>query len=108
MTKEELTEFFTWARNNGEKYVGLSIEAMIDIYTSTQSLLKKHQIFIDILTDKTAEPKFSYQINQFVGNPHDLTEKEWYWKEPIISQYLYKTHEECLEIAEQEALKLLP
>jgi hypothetical protein len=83
-----------------------------NIYLPTQSLLKTwfrtQQIFIDILTDQTTEPKFTYQINKFVGNPNDLTEKVWYWELPIISEYLYKTYEECLEVAEQEALKLLP
>jgi len=73
-----------------------------------QYWLRTQQIFIDILTDQTAEPKFTYQINKFVGNPNDLTEKVWYWELPIISEYLYKTYEECLEVAEQEALKLLP
>ena len=30
--KKELFKFFMWFRNNGEKYLGVSIEDMIDIY----------------------------------------------------------------------------
>lgn len=30
--KKELFKFFIWFRNNGEKYLGVSIEDMIDIY----------------------------------------------------------------------------
>jgi hypothetical protein len=30
--KQELFDFFMWFRENGEKYVNMSIEKMIDIY----------------------------------------------------------------------------
>ena len=30
--KEKLFNFFMWFRANGEKYMGISIEKMIDIY----------------------------------------------------------------------------
>lgn len=31
-TKELLFDFFVWFQGNGEKYVGISIEKMINIY----------------------------------------------------------------------------
>ena len=71
---------------------------------------ENHQIFPEVLTDCTTEPKFVYTYNTFYGNPKDLTEQEWGW-ENNIGQYseLYRTHEEaelaCLikliEIVEQ-------
>ena len=30
--KKELIKFFIWFRDNGEKYLGISIEELIDIY----------------------------------------------------------------------------
>ena len=71
---------------------------------------EKYQIFPEVLTDCTTEPKFVFTYNKFFGNPKDLTEQEWGW-ENNIGQYseLYRTHEEaeqaCLikliEIVEQ-------
>ena len=71
---------------------------------------ENHQIFPEVLTDCTTEPKFVFTYNKFFGNPKDLTEQEWGW-ENNIGQYseLYRTHEEaelaCLtkliEIVEQ-------
>jgi hypothetical protein len=57
---------------------------------------EKHQIFPEVLTDCTTEPKFVYTYNTFYGNPKDLTEKEWGW-ENNIGQYsdLYRTYEEA-------------
>ncbi len=70
----------------------------------------KYQIFPEVLTDCTTEPKFVYTYNTFYGNPKDLTEQEWGWKNNI-GQYsdIYRTYEEaelaCLdkliEIVEQ-------
>jgi hypothetical protein len=71
---------------------------------------ENHQIFPEVLTDCTTEPKFVFTYNKFFGNPKDLTEQEWGW-ENNIGQYseLYRTHGEaelaCLtkliEIVEQ-------
>ena len=71
---------------------------------------EKYQIFPEVLTDCTTEPKFVYTYNTFYGNPKDLTEQEWGWKNNI-GQYsdIYRTYEEaelaCLdkliEIVEQ-------
>lgn len=56
----------------------------------------KHQLFGDILTDCTTEPKFCYVINQFFGNPKDLTEQEWGWKKVgSYSSFLYRTREQA-------------
>jgi hypothetical protein len=72
---------------------------------------EKYQIFPEVLTDCTTEPKFVYTYNTFYGNPKDLTEQEWGW-ENNIGQYseLYRSYEEaeltCLtkliEIVEQK------
>ena len=57
---------------------------------------KKYQIFPEVLTDCTTEPKFVYTYNTFYGNPKDLTEQEWGW-ENNIGQYseIYRTYEEA-------------
>ena len=59
-------------------------------------LREKYQIFPEVLTDCTTEPKFVYTYNTFYGNPKDLTEQEWGW-ENNIGQYsdLYRTYEEA-------------
>jgi hypothetical protein len=55
---------------------------------------EKYQIFPEVLTDCTTEPKFVYTYNTFYGNPKDLTEQEWGW-ENNIGQYsdIYRTYE---------------
>jgi len=65
---------------------------------------EKYQIFPEVLTDCTTEPKFVFTYNTFYGNPKDLTEQEWGW-ENNIGQYsdIYRTYEE----AELECLKQL-
>jgi len=65
---------------------------------------ENHQIFPEVLTDCTTEPKFVFTYNKFFGNPKDLTEQEWGW-ENNIGQYseLYRTYEE----AEQACLTKL-
>lgn len=57
---------------------------------------EKYQIFPEVLTDCTTEPKFVYTYKTFYGNPKDLTEQEWGW-ENNIGQYsdLYRTYEEA-------------
>ena len=57
---------------------------------------EKHQIFPEVLTDCTTEPKFVFTYNKFFGNPKDLTEQEWGW-ENNIGQYsdIYRTYEEA-------------
>lgn len=71
-------------------------------------LRDKQQIFVEIQTDCTTAPKFCFEINKFIGNPLDLSEKEWSWyfhKE--FEWFLYRTHEEALEEGLKEALKLI-
>lgn len=84
-----------------------------DVARPTQVQLKtwlreKHQIFIEIQTDCTAEPKFCFEINVFKGNPRNLAEKEWGWyfhkHEPW---YLYYSYEDALEDALLEGLSLI-
>lgn len=68
---------------------------------------EKHQIFIHIKTDATCEPKFGFSIYKFIGNPKDLTKEEWYWENPILNEYLYRTYEEAREEGIIEAFKLI-
>jgi hypothetical protein len=57
-------------------------------------LRDEHRIFASIETDCTSYPKFAIVINAFVGNPRDLTEKEWHWVN--ISHFdLYRSYEEA-------------
>ena len=62
---------------------------------------EKYQLFHHVGVDQTTEPKFYYTIAKFVGNPNDLTEKEWYWDGIEEGVYLYRTYEQaeknCLE-----------
>ena len=57
---------------------------------------EKYQIFPEVLTDCTTEPKFVFTYNKFFGNPKDLTEQEWGW-ENNIGQYsdIYRTYEDA-------------
>lgn len=79
----------------------------------TQSTLQKwlrevHNVFITISTDCTSYPKFCYSIDRFIGNPNNLAEREWYWDSFSIKEwYLYKSYEEALEYALEEAMALL-
>jgi hypothetical protein len=63
---------------------------------------EKYNIFPEILTDCTTEPKFCYTYTRFFGNQNDLSSEGWGW-ENNIGQYslLYRTYEEaeldCLE-----------
>ena len=63
---------------------------------------EEHQLFLEILIDKTTSPKFSYKITEFEGNPKKLSEKEWDWKF-LISAGLFRSYEE----AEIEGLEKL-
>ena len=53
----------------------------------------KHQLYGEVHTDCTTEPQFCYVVHEFFGNPKDLTEKEWGWKDGLYS-VLYRTREE--------------
>jgi hypothetical protein len=65
---------------------------------------EEYNIFPEILTDCTTEPKFCYTYTRFFSNSKDLASEEWGW-ENNIGQYslLYRTYEE----AELECLKNL-
>lgn len=57
----------------------------------------EHQLFHEIQVDQTTEPKFCFTIAKFVGNPKDLTEREWCWENiPNDETWgLYRTYEEA-------------
>jgi hypothetical protein len=69
---------------------------------------RKHQIYIEVLTDCTTEPKFCFKIDKFVGNTEDLTEREWYLiHHADFEWFLYCTYEQALEEAIKEAIKII-
>ena len=49
-----------------------------------------HQLFGEIHTDCTTEPKFCYAVNRFIGNPENLSEREWKWEDGLYS-VLYRS-----------------
>lgn len=88
-------------RTNEQKFNGVNYNS--SSYTSQPTFSQtfrwfreKYQIFPEVLTDCTTEPKFVYTYNTFYGNPKDLTEQEWGW-ENNIGQYsdIYRTYEEA-------------
>ena len=62
----------------------------------------KHQLYGSVHTDCTTYPKFCYVVNEFFGNPKDLTEKEWGWKDGLYSM-LYREYPQ----AEKELIDYL-
>ena len=58
---------------------------------------EKHQLYSEILLDKTTEPKFCFGISKFIGNPNDLSEREWDWENiPNDDNWgLYRKYEEA-------------
>ena len=78
----------------------------------TQSLLQKwlrevHQLYVEVQVDQTTYPKFHFEVTRFIGNPKDLSEREWGWESKYHAEYLYRTYEEALEEGLQIALKLI-
>jgi hypothetical protein len=67
-----------------------------------------HQIFPEVVTDCTAEPKFAYTYTRFFGNPKDLGSEEWGW-ENNIGQYslLYRTYEDAQRDCLEEILAII-
>jgi hypothetical protein len=57
----------------------------------------KHQLYHEIQVDQTTEPKFCFKISEFIGNPNDLTEREWGWENiPSDDSWgLYRKYEEA-------------
>lgn len=62
----------------------------------------KHQLYGSVETDCTTYPKFCYVVKEFFGNPKDLTEKEWGWKDGLYS-VLYREYAQ----AEKELIDYL-
>jgi hypothetical protein len=57
---------------------------------------EKFGLYCEIQIDKTTEPKWCFTISKFIGNPKDLTEKEWGWENvPVDNWYLYRTRKEA-------------
>ena len=76
---------------NNYKGIDLSNELYEAYSAPTQSLLQKwlrevHNIFVEVNTDCTSAPKFSFDIKQFVGNPNNLSEKVWNWVFPVQNE----------------------
>jgi hypothetical protein len=68
---------------------------------------EEHNIFVTVVVDCTTEPKFSYEIDQFVGNPKDLTSEEWYWKDRINGYYLERTYDSAFSSGLTKAFGLI-
>jgi len=69
--------------------------------TSLQRWLREKQnLFVEVLLDRTSNPKFAVEIYEFVEVScfRKIEQKNW---------FLYRTYEEALEIGLQEALKLI-
>lgn len=63
-----------------------------------QSWLRESLIFVEVNVDCTTSPKFCYTIKRFIGNPDNLSEKEWYWDKPVDDDWgLYRIWEDALE-----------
>ena len=58
----------------------------------------KHNLFIELVIDRTAEPKFTYIITRYLG--------DFNWEESIMSEFLYRTYEESREDAILKAIGL--
>ena len=84
-----------------------------DIARPTQDQLRtwlrdKHQIYVEVNTDCTTEPKFCFEINVFKGNPRNLSERDWGWYfHKYDPWYLYYSYEDALENALLEGLSLI-
>lgn len=56
---------------------------------------ENHGLYPMIVVDQTTYPKWAFEIARFIGNPKDLSEKEWYWDSTILSSHLYRKREEA-------------
>lgn len=83
---------------------------LIEMILIQKWLREKKQIYVDVVTDCTCEPKYCYYIYEFVGNPNCLSAEEWYWKDDTHTKYdfgLDYTYEKSLYNGLIDALKLL-
>lgn len=96
---EEGTNFYT---RNGSSECDLS-NSEFTVYerptqTELQTWLREKLIFVEVNVDCTTAPKFCHTIKQFIGNPNDLSEREWDWIKPIDKNWgLYRKWEDALE-----------
>lgn len=67
----------------------------------------KYQLYPSIVVDQTSYPKYAFEISKFIGNPKDLTEKEWYWDDMILSPNLYRTTIEAKMFCLSELLNIV-
>jgi hypothetical protein len=67
----------------------------------------KYQLYPSIVIDQTSYPKYAFEISKFIGNPKDLTEKEWYWDDMILSPNLYRTKTEARLYCLNEILNIV-
>ena len=68
---------------------------------------EKYQLFQEIQIDQTSSPKFCFKIIKFVGNPINLSEKEWYWEEiKVVDWFLYRTYEEAESVCLDKLIEI--
>lgn len=111
---EQLKMFFRLRREGHSKEDAWKLNTYQNVAAPTLFELQRwlrdeHQIYIEIRTDCTCEPKFYFEINVFKGNPRNLAEREWGWyfHKNICEFYLTYTYEETLDSALMEALTLV-
>ena len=86
--------------NDGYKTLFLEKEFIIcPLYQQVIDWFRiKHNLFIELVIDRTAEPKFTYIITRYLG--------DFNWEESIMSEFLYRTYEESREDAILKAIEL--
>jgi hypothetical protein len=58
-------------------------------------LKQEYGLYIETGIDQTTYPKYWFKIIRFIGNPKDLSEREWGWEDVYYSEYLYRDVYEC-------------
>lgn len=80
------------------KYLCSSKEFPYPTQTTIQKRLRdKYNIFVNVVLDKTTNPKFGYEIDRYKNG----------WEKQILSQYLYLSYESALEHGLIEAIDLI-
>lgn len=60
------------------------------------------QMYVQIVLDKTTRPAFAYCIDEFVGDPKDLS-KDWKWVEHKFNEGLYHDYNKAYMAALDDA-----
>lgn len=72
--------------------------------------MDNYQLYCEIEIDQTTAPKYCFKICQFIGNPKNLAEKEWEWKNhiPDIEEWgLYREYREARLACLRKLIKIV-